>query len=425
MAMLPPPTLIITNIGQLVTAADDIHRHPLAQGQLATLADATIAARDGVVIFVGTAMEYANAPFAIDASHPPRIIDAHHQLVTPGLIDAHTHLIYAGDRAHEFQQRHAGIDYATIQAQGGGIATTMRATRAADSETLLQLAQQRLRSMGRHGTTTVEAKSGYGLNDITEAKLLDVAEKIRDVPGLPRVISTFLGAHMVPPEWQDRRSAYVELLVNDWLPRFRPQATFCDVFCEDHAFTVAETATILTRARQLGYRLKLHANQLGNSGGAVLAARYHAVSADHLDYATDDQLDKLAAANVVAVLLPGCSLTLNTPYPDARRFYAHGVRVALATDFNPGTCYCENLQMIVTLAVAHMGMTIENALLAVTRIAAAALDRNDIGSIVVGQRCDLAFWKISRYDQIAYHFGVNLVEYTIRDGNDSMDIIEE
>jgi imidazolonepropionase len=407
MPALPPPTLIVRQIGELLTMSAD-RAVQGASGSLGLVRDAVIAARGERIIFAGPAAQFDRIAFQVSDT-PPVVIDAGGGVVTPGLIDAHTHLVFAGDRAEEFQQRHAGASYEAIQARGGGIAGTMRATRAAGFGDLVALARQRLRSMRAHGTTTVEAKTGYGLDRATEDRLLTVAAHCAWEPDLPRVVPTFLGAHVVPPEYRADRAAYVTRVRDEWLPAFAGRARFCDVFCERSAFSLDETRSILHAARRLGYGLKLHAEQLSRTGGAELAAELGATSADHLDHASAADLDHLAAAGVVGVLLPGCSLTLNAPYPDARRLLAHGVRVALATDFNPGTCYCENLQMMVALAIAHMGMTLPEALLAVTRHAAAALALDDCGAIAPGLRCDLALWDISRHNQIGYHFGVNLV----------------
>ncbi len=430
---LPAPTLIVRHIGELLTMADS-NEIAGASGTMGMIRDAAIVAHGEQIIFAGPdatldAMQFSPAagwrgratrsgpnPVPDDGSPEPVVIDAEGRLATPGLIDAHTHLIFAGDRAVEFHLRHVGASYEEIQARGGGIISTMRATRAACDTELLDLTRRRLLTMLRHGTTTVEAKSGYGLDRFTEARLLALAGRLASEPDLPRVIPTFLGAHVVPPEFQDDRDAYVALVCDEWLPAFAGRARFCDVFCERGAFTVGEARSILTAARGLGYYLKLHANQLADSGGATLAAELGTVSADHLDHASDADLDRLAAAGVVAVLLPGCSFTLNTPYPQARRYLERGLRVALATDFNPGTSYCENVQMMVALAVAHMGMTIDEALLSVTRRGAEALALDDVGVIAPGKRCDLVLWQCRNHTELGYHFGVNLVDAVIVGG---------
>lgn len=409
------PTLIVRHIGELLTMTD-AGRVMGASGPLGLVRDAAIVAQGERIVFAGPEAALDITALGGGDTDCPTTIDAGRRLVTPGLVDAHTHLIFAGDRATEFQWRHAGASYAAIQAGGGGITATMRATRAADDATLVASGRQRLQAMRTHGTTTVEAKSGYGLDRITEERLLALAARLDGEADLPHVVATFLGAHVVPPEFRDDRAAYVAQVRDEWLPAFAGHARFCDVFCEDNAFTVAETRSLLAVARRLGYDLKLHANQLGDSGGAALAADFGAISADHLDHASDADLERLAATDVVAVLLPGCSFTLNAPYPQARRYLAHGLRVALATDFNPGTSYCENLQMMVALAVAHMGMTIAEALLAVTRRGAAALALDDVGYIAPGARCDLALWRCASHEEIGYHFGVNLVEAVVING---------
>lgn len=404
MPMLPPPPLIVRNIGELLTMSDD----QAVPGSLGLVRGGAVVAHGERIIFAGPEAALAHITFE-PSETPPVVIDAGGGVVTPGLIDAHTHVVFAGDRADEFQQRHAGASYEEIQARGGGIASTMRATRAASFGELATAARERLQAMRDHGTTTVEAKSGYGLERNTEERLLSVAAHFAAAPDLPRVIPTFLGAHVVPPEFRADRGAYVRMVRDEWLPAFAGRARFCDVFCERSAFTPDEARSILTTARSLGYGLKLHAEQLARSGGAELAAELGATSADHLDHASDADLDHLAATGVVGVLLPGCCFTLNTPYPDARRLIAHGVRVALATDCNPGTSYCENLQLMVGLGIAHMGLSLTEALLAVTRHAAAALALDDCGGIAPGMRCDLALWRIPRHDLIGYHFGANQV----------------
>ncbi|HLI07814.1 MAG TPA: imidazolonepropionase [Ktedonobacteraceae bacterium] len=409
---------VIRNIGQLVTVAQQ--PIPGATGPLQVLEHAALAVQRGIIAWVGPDDE--TGPLFLqgkDASvNGTTIVDAQGAVVTPGLVDSHTHLVFAGDRAEEFHLRRAGVSYGDLLAQGRGILTTMQATRSASTDTLMALARGRLDSMRSHGTTTVEIKTGYGLNMVTEEACLQIINNLnaieenepRQHSGM-RIIPTFLGAHSVPPEYRERRKEYVDLIVEEMLPSFVGLARFCDVFCEREAFTLEESRRILTRAKELGYQLKLHADQLSPSGGARLAAELGATSADHLDHASDADLEAMRAAGVVATLLPGCSYTLRSPYPSARRLLDRGLHVALATDFNPGTSYCENMQMILGLAMSAMGMSLEEALTAVTINGARALALQDqIGSIEVGKRCELAFWSISDYHEIGYHFGVNLVQ---------------
>jgi imidazolonepropionase len=418
--MLPDPshspaTTVIRNIGQLLTVA----QQPIlgASGPLQIIEDAALAIRHGTITWLGSDDD-AERFFQPELTREKlTFIDAQHAVVTPGFVDSHTHLIFAGNRAEEFHLRRSGVSYGELLAQGRGILTTMQATRSADSATLLALARDRLASIRRHGTTTVEIKTGYGLNKSSEETCLHIMRTLNILEKQQggdhqrvRVVPTFLGAHSVPPEYRERRAAYIDLLLEEMLPAFANLARFCDVFYEREAFSLDESRRILTRAKELGYRLKLHADQLSPSGGARLAAELGATSADHLDYASDEDLDAMREAGVVATLLPGCSYTLRTPYPSARRLLDHGLHVALATDFNPGTSYCENMQMMLELAMSSMEMSLEEALTAATINGARALGLEEqIGSIEVSKKCELAFWSIQDYHEIGYHFGVNLI----------------
>ncbi len=404
---------LLTGISRLVTMA------PGTAGGIGTLGiveRGAVAARAGHIVWVGSE---AGVAAAVDLS-AATVLEAGGHAVLPGFVDSHTHFVFAGDRAEEFHLRHAGVSYEELARQGRGILSTVRATRAADEETLMALARARLASFAVYGTTTVEGKTGYGLDLATERRCLQVMRTLAAEAGVPRVIPTFLGAHTLPPEYRGGpadRQTYVDLVVEEMLPAFAGQARFCDVFCERGAFTVEEARRILVRARELGYALKLHANQLGPTGGATLAAELGATSADHLDFASDEELDLLRAAGVVGTLLPGCSFTLSGPYPSGRRVLDHGLDVALATDFNPGTSYCESMQMMVALAVSAMGMTLEEALLAATLGGARALSMaNEVGSLEPGKRCDLIILAEADERALAYHFGVNLVARTIVGG---------
>lgn len=403
--------LVISDVSRLVTLAPG--RISGASGRLGVVEHGALAARAGRIVWCGPQDEL---PSAIDASDA-RILNAAGHAVIPGFVDAHTHFVFAGNRAEEFQLRHSGVSYEELAQQGRGILSTVRATREAPREQLIDLAQERLASFAAHGTTTVEGKTGYGLNHAAEALCLEVMATLAELPGLPTVIPTFLGAHTIPPEFRavpGGRKRYIDLLCNELLAAFAGHARFCDVFCERTAFTVEESRRILGRATELGYLLKLHANQLGPSGGAALAAELGAVSADHLDFASDAEVEALRAAGVVGVLLPGCSFSLGVPYLSGRRLLDLGLRVALATDFNPGTSYCENMQMMVALAVSAMGMTLEDALEAATLGGAAALRLEDeVGSLEPGKRCDLAVLSVPDERDLAYHFGVNLVARTV------------
>ncbi|GER84611.1 imidazolonepropionase [Thermogemmatispora aurantia] len=410
---------VIRNIKQLVTVA----QRPIegASGALQVLNNAALAVYHGRIVWIGPDNE-AEPLFLSTRQDGITIVDAQGAVVTPGFVDSHTHLVFAGQRAEEFHLRRAGVSYAELLAQGKGILTTVEATRKADAETLLALAQRRLHLMRDHGTTTVEIKSGYGLDRINEEACLHIINNLKaleerassSVPQQVRVVPTFLAAHVLPLEYRERRADYLDLVVEELLPSFVGLARFCDVFCEAEAFTVEECRRILSRARDLGYHLKIHADQLSPSGGARLAAELGATSADHLDHASDEDLKALRDAGVVATLLPGCSYTLRSPYPSARRLLDLGLTVALATDCNPGTSYCENMQMMIGLAMAEMGMSLEEALIAATINGAKALAlEEEIGSIEIGKRCELALWQLEDYREIGYHFGVNLVQSTL------------
>src|SRR3989440_7905504 len=409
---------VVRNIGQLVTVAQQSIAG--ASGVLQVISDAAIAVHDGVIVWIGPD-DHVELMFDSDPMSENdgiTIVDAQGVVVTPGFVDSHTHLVFAGDRSEEFHLRRAGLSYGELLAQGRGILTTVNATRSADTEMLTEMAITRLHTMCQYGTTTVEAKTGYGLDMITEEACLRILNNLNALETIPsyeykqvRVVPTFLGAHVVPLEYRERRSTYIDLIVEEMLPSFVGLARFCDVFCEREAFTLEECRRILTRAKELGYALKIHADQLSPSGGAKLAAELGAISADHLDYATDADLDALRDAGVVATLLPGCSYTLRSPYPQARRFLDRGLRVALATDFNPGTSYCENMQTMIGLAMSSMDMTLEEALTAATINGARALQlEKEVGSLEVGKHCELAFWSIRDFHEIGYHFGVNQVQ---------------
>src|SRR5579884_202576 len=409
-----PADFVLTGASRLVTVAPGAV--PAASGPLGVIERGALAARDGRIVWVGPEDQLA-ARVDLAAVPPAARLDAGGRAVLPGFVDSHTHFVFAGDRAEEFQLRHAGVSYEELAARGAGILTTVRATRAADADELAALGRERLRSFAAHGTTTVEGKTGYGLDPATESRCLDVMAALGRERGLPRVVLTFLGAHTIPPEDRalpDGRERYVARVIAEMLPAFAGRARFCDVFCERTAFTVDEARRILVAARDLGYLLKLHANQLGPTGGARLAAELGAVSADHLDYASDVELDLLREAGVVGTLLPGCSFSLSIPYPSGRRLLDRGLRVALATDFNPGTSYCENMQMMLALAVSAMGMTLDEAITAATLGGARALALDaELGSLQPGKRCDLIILTGPDERALAYHFGVNLVAHTV------------
>lgn len=339
------------------------------------------------------------------------VVDCSGKTVMPGFVDSHTHMVFAGSRSGEFARRLAGASYAEIAAEGGGILTTMRAVREADVESLIDVGDALLTSALQHGTTTAEIKSGYGLDVESELRLLDAIGQLQ-LGHEARVVGTFLGAHAVPPEYKHDPEAYVNLVINEMLPRVREQGTasFCDVFVDAGFFTEAQGERILIAAREHGLRLKIHADEIALVGASTMAARVGCISADHLEHSTIEEIKALRDAGVVCTLLPGTAYTLRLPYPDARTMIDEGAVVALATDCNPGSCFTENMQTILSLSCINMGMSIEEAIVASTLHGAAALGlANDLGSLEVGKFADVVVYDVPSYKDIVYHFGVNHV----------------
>ncbi|MGH2785523.1 MAG: imidazolonepropionase, partial [Actinomycetota bacterium] len=370
----------------------------LGEGPLGVIERGAIAGSRGSVVWVGPESALRDAVEIEAGAHE---VDAGGGAVLPGLVDCHTHLVFAGDRSEEFGARLRGATY-----DGGGIRTTVAATRAASDEDLEALARQRLERFLEFGVTTVEAKSGYGLTPEHERRLLEIAIKL---DGPSEVVRTFMGAHVVPEDYADDRDAYAALVAEGMIPGLGNLAEFCDVWCDQAAFTPEQCRRILRAAHAEGLGIKVHAEQLSRSGGSVVAAEFGAVSAEHLEHANEEDAAALARSKTIAVLIPGASMMTGTPFAPARMLIERGVRVALSTDFNPGTSYSENLQLVVALACPHLKMTPEEAILGVTRHAAAALSREGIvGSLQPGARADLVVLDAKSYVDLAYHYGVNL-----------------
>ncbi len=371
-----------------------------------------IAARDGRMIYAGPE---AAAP-AFDA---PERMDCEGRWITPGLIDCHTHLVYGGNRAHEFERRLAGVSYEEIARAGGGILSTMAATRAASEDELAASALPRLDALLAEGVTTIEIKSGYGLARDAEMRQLRAARQLATKRKVA-VTTTFLGAHALPPEAGGDKDAYIDLVCNEMLPAIAEAglADAVDAFCETIAFSPAQTARVFEAAGRLGLPVKLHADQFSNLHGAALAARYGALSADHLEYADDAAAAAMANAGTVAVLLPGAFyFTRETQKPPVQAFRKHGTRMALATDCNPGSSPLTSLLLTMNLAATLFRLTIEECLAGVTREAARALGRLDsIGTLEAGKRCDLALWDIERPAELVYRIGFNPLHARIWQG---------
>jgi len=402
---------LLYNIGQLVTVAAE--GQPVKAGEamqeLGIRSDAAMLFAERI-LWIGT-LEEARALQAQGKLHWDTAVDAKGRVVVPGFVDSHTHALFAGSRLQEFLLRLRGYSYQQIAAAGGGIWATVQAVRAASLEQLLQAAQPLLQSALRHGTTTIEIKSGYGLDLESELKMLRAIRELRRMLPL-RIVATFLGAHAIPPEYATQRHRYVELLCKEMIPAVAAEglAEYCDVFADEGYFTLHEAEQILSTAQQYGLRLRLHADELSPFGAAELAARLGARSADHLLYISDAGIEALHRSGTIATLLPGTAYTLGLPYAPARRLIAAGVPVALATDCNPGSCLCENMQMVLSLACQQMRMLPAEALTAATLNGAAALDRSaELGSLEVGKLADFLVLRLSDFAEMVYHFGVNHV----------------
>lgn len=362
-----------------------------------------LAWKDGVLDYVGP----ANAVPA--ALHERPATDAGGRCVTPGLIDCHTHTVFAGDRAGEFERRLQGASYEDIAREGGGIVSTVRATRAASDEELLAQSLPRARALMRDGVTTLEIKSGYGLDLENERKMLRAARRVGEQLGIS-VRTTFLGAHALPPEFAGRADDYISA-VCQWLPELQREGWVdaVDAFCERIGFTAAQTRRVFETARALGLPLKLHADQLSDGAGAALVAEFGGLSADHVEYTSEAGVRAMAAAGTVAVLLPGAFHVLReTHLPPLDAFRAHGVPMAVATDCNPGTSPLQSLRLAISLACTHFRLTPEEALRGATVHAARALGLADRGQLAAGQRADLALWDIDHPAQLAYWLGGDL-----------------
>lgn len=392
--------LLVGPIGCLVPCAGEAPRKGAEASELPVLGEGALGVRDGRVAFVGPWKEVRSA----SAVHR---LEAPGATVLPGLVDPHTHVPFTGDRAHELALRLRGATYMDIARAGGGILATMEAVRAASGTELLEAASAVARRFLRHGVTAFEAKSGYGLNREAEIKQLRVIAAL-ETEGPQRVVPTFLGAHFVPPEFRHAPDAYVDFLCEGLLPEVAALglARFCDVFCEEGAFTPEQSRRILRTGRALGLLPRIHADEIVDTGGAALAAEVGAVSADHLMAVSPDGIAALARAGVVATLLPGTSFFLRKAYAPARALMEGGCAVALSTDCNPGSSYTANLWEAVTLAVFGMGLLPEEAIWAVTLNAAYALRiHGEVGSLEVGKRADFTLWDRPDYLHLFYPFG--------------------
>lgn len=394
--------LLVHDLARLYTCAPDAP-------ELGALEGASVAFLEGEVAWVGPA---AHAPDADE------VLDGSGLIGLPGLVDPHTHAVWAGSRADEFRRRLAGVPYSEILEAGGGILSTVRATRAASREDLAAAGRARLAGLRSHGVTTVEVKSGYGLDPDTEVRLLQAAWDCNDTV---RVVPTFLGAHAIPPEWRHDRAAYVAQVIEQQLPRCAPLADFIDVYCDRGAFTVAETEAILSAGKALGLGLKCHAEQVAFTGAAAAAAGLGATSVEHLERVDEAGIAALAAAGTVAVLLPGAQLYLRDSAPPVAALREAGVPLALGTDLNPGSSPVHDPWAVATLACILQGFTIEEAVLGLTRVAGLALGRPELGWVGPGSIGDLALFapppgEPATVASLVQHLGAHRAVAVIRDG---------
>lgn len=392
--------LVVVGANEVLTMAG---RGPSAEERLGRIARGAVAARGDRIVWVGLESELHTAVVVRDDATR---IEARDATVLPGLVDCHTHLVFAGDRTHELARKMAGESYQSIAAQGGGIMSSVRATRAASEETLLALASERARKLRSHGVTSVECKSGYGLELDAEARCLRVGRALGR-SGIVRTTTTFLGAHVVPAEHRAERGRYLDELCDRMMPMVAREglADACDVYLDEGAFDLDEARRVLTCARHAGLALRLHAGQFRDFGGGELAAELGALSADHLEVTSDAGLGAMSGAGVVGVLLPGAWRTLRQTPPDAARFRRAGLAMAVATDCNPGTSPTTDLWLCAALAVRDAGMTIEEALLAVTVNAARAAGLADRGQLRAGMLADLAVFPHADARALPYWMG--------------------
>lgn len=423
------PDLIIYNIGTLITMKGH-SKKPKTGSELDDIGivnNDLIACNNGEISYIGNRKDFEES-YKIDIENIRtdniRTLDVGGDVVMPGFIDSHTHLVFGGSRENEFDMKLKGSSYIDILKNGGGILSTVEATRKASKKELLKKAEYFASDMIEYGTTTVEIKSGYGLNPETELKMLEVINDLKNEVPI-NIYSTYLGAHTIPNEYKNDRKAYVKQVMNT-LPKAKEYADFCDVFCEEGAFTVDETRLILNEAKKLGYKLKIHTNQFTEMGGEFLASELGVISADHLDHLSEDGVKSLKQAGIIAVTLPGVPYHLMTgKYSPLRKMIEAGLPVAIATDFNPGSCPSYNMQAMMSLACRNQKISINEVLSMATINSAHALGIADItGSIETGKQADIIILDSKDYRSMIYHFGINHIHETIIKGNEMCYQIE-
>ncbi len=406
--------LFIRNAAQVVTCSGTSAKKGKAMSDLQVIKDGAVAVSDGIITHVGTTNELLSQVNEDDYT----VIEAYGKALLPGFVDSHTHFVFGGYREEEFSWRLKGDSYMSIMERGGGIVNTMRATRESAFDTLWERGYARLDDMLRMGVTTVEGKSGYGLDKETELKQLRVMRRLDEEHPVD-IVPTFLGAHAIPPEYKGHADDYLDYIIAEVLPVVQEEqlAAFCDIFCEKGVFSVGQSERFLRAAETFGLKPKLHADEIVTLGGAELAVRLKAVSADHLLQASDEGIRQLAQSNTVATLLPLTAFSLKEHYARGREMIDAGCAVALASDLNPGSCFSSSIPMLFALACIYMKLSPEEAVTALTINGAAAVGRADtIGSIEVGKQADMILLKFPSYKFLPYHIGMNIVETTIKNG---------
>jgi imidazolonepropionase len=409
------PDWLISGCSQLLTLRGPVPRRGRALAELEIIRDGAVLTHDDRIAAIGSRRRIERLPKARRAEK----LDLGGRVVLPGFVDSHTHLIFPASRAAEYEQRNSGATYEEIARSGGGIRSSVKGLRAASASTLKTRAMKNLREFAAHGTTTIEAKSGYGLDWKSELKILEILFNLNQENPLD-IRATFLGAHVVPPEFKRRPEAYIDLLVRRWIPTVATAglAEFCDVYCDRGAFTVVQARQILMAGRACGLVPRIHAEQLAHTGAARLAIELQAASADHLEKIDRNDIRALGLSNVVCTMLPGCCFHLGLKeYAPARKLIEAGAVVGIATDFNPGTSPTLSMTMILSLACTQMRMTPAEAITAATINPAYSLRLHDrVGSLEVGKYADLAAFDVADYREIPYYFGVNLCSFTMKRG---------
>ncbi len=406
--------LYIYNIGQVATPrGTSARKGKEAMRDILVIEDAAIVIRDGKIAFVGKSDELPQ-----ELTDGCEKLDAKGNAILPGFVDSHTHLVFASYREDEFQWRLAGDSYMSIMERGGGIAKTMNSTRKASEEELYLPALGHLNAMLSMGVTTAEAKSGYGMELETELRQLRTTARLKERHPI-RLVSTFMGAHDTPPEYKGHSTEYIHHMIQEMLPAVKESglAEICDIFTEKGVFDHDETRLLLNAAKEMGFKLKMHADEIVPFGGSELAAELGCLSADHLLCISDKGIEALAASNTVGTLLPCTAFSLKAEYAPARKMIDAGCAVAVASDLNPGSCFSASIPLLFALSTINMGMSIEEAITALTLNGAAAIDRaHQVGSIEVGKEGDLVLLRYPNYKFLSYHFGMNIVDSTIIGG---------